>query len=217
MLRYWHVSLMGQIEPMVIVGPFVTYSTFRISASLSHGSPSHPICPPIRTPRPLKPANPHPPPSATQPEPLPNEVVHRNSSTPLIQHTWWGSLVDLLVPPIQPPHPPPPRSSPDVHLVYCTTSIPTTSSSPAPSELQNLHATCELCWDFLEEDRMMLYNRDKYFPQLRTNVINHVGKPRETSLAAPTHTKANTCTQRDQRGCQSPRRLFARIKTHSDR
>ena len=26
-----------------------------------------------------------------------------------------------------------------------------------------LHATCELRWDFLEEERMMQYNRDKYF------------------------------------------------------
>ena len=33
-------------------GTFVTYPTFQTSASLSHGSPSHPICPPIRTPRP---------------------------------------------------------------------------------------------------------------------------------------------------------------------
>jgi len=28
-----------------------------------------------------------------------------------------------------------------------------------------LPATCELCWDFLEEERMMQYSRDKYFPQ----------------------------------------------------
>ena len=27
-------------------------------------------------------------------------------------------------------------------------------------------ATCELHWDFLEEERMMQYSRDKYFPQL---------------------------------------------------
>jgi len=50
---------------------------------------------------------------------------------------------------------------------------------------------------------MMQYSRDKYFPQLRTKVINPVGEPHRTSLAAPTHTKANTCTQRKTRGCQS--------------
>ena len=57
-------------------------------------------------------------------------------------------------------------------------------------------ATCELRWDFLEGERMMQYSRDKYFPCLRTKVINPVGEPRETSLAASTHTKANSCTQR---------------------
>ena len=63
----------------------------------------------------------------------------------------------------------------------------------------------------------MQYSRDKYFPQLRTKVINPVGKQRETSLATPTHKRANTCTQRDQGGCQSSRWLFARIKSDSDR
>ena len=63
----------------------------------------------------------------------------------------------------------------------------------------------------------MQYNRDKYFPQLRTKVINPVGEPREISLTTPTHKRANTCTQRDQGGCQSPQRLFATIKFDSDR
>ena len=44
-----------------------------------------------------------------------------------------------------------------------------------------LPATCELRWDFLEEERMMQYDRDKYFPQLRTKVINLVGEPHNTS------------------------------------
>jgi hypothetical protein len=57
-------------------------------------------------------------------------------------------------------------------------------------------ATCRLRWYFPEEERMMQYSRDKYFPQLRTKVINPVGEPHKTSLAAPTHTKPNTCTQR---------------------
>uniref|UniRef100_M8BIW6 Endonuclease/exonuclease/phosphatase domain-containing protein n=1 Tax=Aegilops tauschii TaxID=37682 RepID=M8BIW6_AEGTA len=80
-----------------------------------------------------------------------------------------------------------------------------------------LPATCELRWGFLEEERMMQYNRDKYFPQLRTNVINPVGEPRETSLTTPTHKRANTSTQRDQGGCQPPWRLFIRIKSDNDR
>ena len=52
--------------------------------------------------------------------------------------------------------------------------------SPATAP-EILPATCELRWDFLEEERMKQYNRDKYFPQLRTKVINLVGEPRETS------------------------------------
>ena len=47
-----------------------------------------------------------------------------------------------------------------------------------------LPATCELRWDFPEEERMMQYSGDKYFPQLRTKVINPVGEPHRTSLAA---------------------------------
>ena len=53
-----------------------------------------------------------------------------------------------------------------------------------------LPATCELRWDFPEEERMMQYNRDKYFPQLRTKVINPVGESHRTSLIALTHTKS---------------------------
>ena len=75
----------------------------------------------------------------------------------------------------------------------------------------------ELRWDFLEEERMMQYNGDKYFPQLRTKVINPVGEPHRTSLAAPAHTQANTCTQHKQEVCQSPWQLFARIKSRSGR
>ena len=50
--------------------------------------------------------------------------------------------------------------------------------------LEILPTTCELRWDFLEEERMMQYSRDKYFPQLRTKVINPVGEPRKTSRIA---------------------------------
>jgi hypothetical protein len=80
-----------------------------------------------------------------------------------------------------------------------------------------LPATCSLCWYFPEEERMMQYSRDKYFPQLRTKVINPVGEPHRTSFAAPTHTKANTCTQHEQEGCQSPWQLLERINSDSDR
>ena len=80
-----------------------------------------------------------------------------------------------------------------------------------------MHATCELRWDFPDEEGMMQYSRDKYFPQLRTKFINPIGEPHETSLAASTHKRANTCTECDQEGCQSPWRLFARIKSHSGR
>ena len=80
-----------------------------------------------------------------------------------------------------------------------------------------LPSTGELRWDFPEEERMMQYSRDKYFPQLRKKVINPVAEPHGTSLAAPTHTKANTCTQCKQEGCQSPWRLLARINSDSDR
>ena len=62
--------------------------------------------------------------------------------------------------------------------------------------LYAITATCELRWAFLKEERMMQYSRDKYFPQLRTKVINPVGEPSKIPLSAPAHTRANTCTQR---------------------
>ena len=52
--------------------------------------------------------------------------------------------------------------------------------SPATAP-EILPATCELRWDFSEEERMMQYIRDKYFPQLRAKVINPVGEPHKTS------------------------------------
>ena len=67
-----------------------------------------------------------------------------------------------------------------------------------------LSAICRLRWYFPKEERMMQYSRHKYFPQLRTKVINPVGEPHRTSLATPTHTKANTCTQREQEGLSIP-------------
>ena len=80
-----------------------------------------------------------------------------------------------------------------------------------------LPATCELCWDFLEEERMMQYSRDKYFPQLRTKVINPVGESHRTSLAAPIHTKSKYLHPTQNKGLSIPWRLIARIKSRSDR
>ena len=50
-------STPGRKESLVQIGggTFVTYPTFRTSASLSHGSPSHPLLFPIQKPRPPKP------------------------------------------------------------------------------------------------------------------------------------------------------------------
>ena len=60
-------------------GTLVTYPTFRTSASLSLASP--PSSPPIRTPRPPKPMEPHAPPSASRPPPsrrlFPDYVDHQ--------------------------------------------------------------------------------------------------------------------------------------------
>ena len=65
----------------------------------------------------------------------------------------------------------------------------------ATTALEILPPTCELRWDFPEEERMMQYNRDNYFPQLRIKVIDLVGEPSNTSLAAPTHKITTSCTQ----------------------
>ena len=52
-------------------------------------------------------------------------------------------------------------------------------------------ATCEQRWDFPEEEMMMQYNRNKYFPQLRTKVTN-----------PPAH-KQQSLQPNVQSGCQS--------------
>ena len=53
--------------------------------------------------------------------------------------------------------------------------------SPATAP-EILPATCRLRWYFPEEERMMQYSRDKYFPQLRTKVINQLGEPSKIPL-----------------------------------
>ena len=75
--------------------------------------------------------------------------------------------------------------------------------------------TRELRWDFFEEEMMQQYSRDKCFPQLRTKIINPVGEPRNTSLAAPAHKITNPCTQREQRAV-NPSMVTCKIKLCSD-
>ena len=116
---------------------FVTYPTFRISASLSHGSPlpSHPPTEAAKT----RDEAPHPTPSTTQPVPLPRrcrpqqhlDVPHppyrmricRRSRRPAGSATPSSTSKEL----------------PDVPLVFRTTSIPTPPSSPAPPEEHHHH------------------------------------------------------------------------------
>jgi hypothetical protein len=50
----------------------------------------------------------------------------------------------------------------------------------------------------------MQYSRDKYFPLLRTKVINPVGDIRTTSLAAPAHTKNQTLAPNVKQGVVNP-------------
>ena len=86
---------------------------------------------------------------------------------------------------------------------------------PRPSSSSMKSATCELRWDFLEEERMKQYSIDKYFPQLTTKVFNLVGEPHRTSIAVPAHTKSNTCTQCEQ-GVVNPSAVTCKIKLCSD-
>jgi hypothetical protein len=60
--------------------------------------------------------------------------------------------------------------------------------SPATAP-EILPATCSLRWYFHKEESMMQYSRDKYFPQLRTKVINPVGEPSKIPLE-------RTCTHK---------------------
>lgn len=74
-------------------------------------------------------------------------------------------------------------------------------------------ATCELRWDFSEEERMMQYSRVKYFPQLRIKVINLVGEPSNNSLAAPTRKQQILITQSEQ-GVVNPLTVTSKIKLY---
>ena len=82
-------------------------------------------------------------------------------------------------------------------MIICAKVLGNFDDDSAATALEILPATCSLRWYFPEEERMTQYSRDKYFPQLRTKVINPVGEPRRIPLNAPAHTRANTCTQRE--------------------
>ena len=60
-------------------------------------------------------------------------------------------------------------------LRYPGSSISSSASSTPRATTNHIVVACAICerrWDFLEEERMMQYNRDKYFPELRTKVVN---------------------------------------------
>ena len=73
--------------------------------------------------------------------------------------------------------------------------------SPATAP-EILPATCELRWDILEEERMMQYSRDKYFPRLENQGINQVGGTSKSPIYAPAQTIKHLHPM-GQRGCQS--------------
>src|SRR3990170_2876376 len=77
-------------------------------------------------------------------------------------------------------------------MIVCAKVLGNFDDASPTTTPEILPATCRLRWYFPEEERMMQYSRDKYFPQLRTKVINPVGEPHKTSLVAPTHTKKQT-------------------------
>jgi hypothetical protein len=59
----------------------------------------------------------------------------------------------------------------------------------------------------------MQYSRGKYFPQLRTKVINPVGESSNTSLAAPAHKQQILATQREQE-VVNPLTVTSKIKLY---
>ena len=67
-----------------------------------------------------------------------------------------------------------------------------------------LYVTCEMRWDFPEEERMMQYSRDKYFPQLRTKVINPVGESHKASWTTPAHTQKQILVPNGNKGVGNP-------------
>ena len=65
--------------------------------------------------------------------------------------------------------------------------------------------TCELRWDFPEEEGMMQYNRDKYFPQLwNQGLIDQYETKNGTKVEVETcTTQPNYFAPTGQWGCQS--------------
>ena len=64
-------------------------------------------------------------------------------------------------------------------------------------------ATCELRWDFPEEERMMQYNRDKHFPQLRNQGYQSSRRTKQQLVNSTCTQTTNTCKPTRTRGCQS--------------
>ena len=67
-------------------------------------------------------------------------------------------------------------------MIVCAKVLGNFDDVPPATALEILPATCSPRWYFPEEERMMQYSRDKYFPQLRTKVINPVGEASKTPL-----------------------------------
>ena len=65
-----------------------------------------------------------------------------------------------------------------------------------------LPATCELRWDFPEE-RMMQYNRDKYFPRLWDHDYQSSRRTKQHYVNGTCTQRTNTCNPTRKRGCQS--------------
>ena len=87
--------------------------------------------------------------------------------------------------------------------------------SPATAP-EILPATSEPRRDFPEEERTMQHIRDKYFPRLRTKVINIIGEPSNSSLVAPTHKQQTLATQHEQ-GVVNPLAVNCKIKLYGDK
>ena len=54
-------------------------------------------------------------------------------------------------------------------------------------------ATCELRWDFTEEERMMQYNRDKYFPLVKNQVFQSSRRTKKHLVSSNWTQTTNLC------------------------
>ena len=79
-----------------------------------------------------------------------------------------------------------------------------------------LPATCELRWDFAEEEGWCSIVEISISLSYETKVINLVGESCNNSLAAPAHKTTNPRTQREQ-GVVNPLAVNCKIKLYADR